>query len=81
MDIRKVPGTLLSNSVTGDVIYTPPSGESHIRDLLSNWEKFIHSKDDTDPLIKMAVAHYQFEAIHPFGDGNGRTGRILTSCT
>lgn len=77
MDIRKVPGTVLSNSATGDIIYTPPSGESVIRDLLSNWEKFIHSEDDVDPLIKMAVSHYQFEAIHPFGDGNGRTGRIL----
>ena len=77
MDIRKVPGTVLSNSVTGDIIYTPPAGEDVIRGLLSNWEAFIHNEDDIDPLIKMAAAHYQFEAIHPFTDGNGRTGRIL----
>ena len=77
MDIRKVTGTTLSSSASGEVIYTPPVGETVIRDLLSNWETFIHSEDDVDPLIKMAVAHYQFEAIHPFGDGNGRTGRII----
>lgn len=78
MDVRKVPGTVLSNSVTRDVIYTPPVGESVIRELLANWESFIHHEDNNiDPLIKMAVAHYQFEAIHPFTDGNGRTGRIL----
>ncbi len=77
MDIRKVPGTVLNNSVTGDTIYTPPAGDSIIKDLLSNWEMFIHQEDGIDPLIKMAVAHYQFEAIHPFTDGNGRTGRIL----
>ena len=68
---------VLSNSVTGEVIYTPPVGETVIRDLLSNWEQFLHSDNDADPLIKMAVSHYQFEAIHPFTDGNGRTGRIL----
>ncbi len=79
MDVRTVPGTVLSNSVTGDVIYTPPSGENVIRNLLSNWEEFLHSDNDIDPLIKMAIAHYQFEAIHPFTDGNGRTGRILNA--
>ena len=77
MDVRAVPGTVLSNQASGEVVYTPPAGEGVIRDLLSNWEAFLHQQDDLDPLIKMAVAHYQFEAIHPFGDGNGRTGRIL----
>ncbi len=77
MDIRKVPGTALSNQATGQVIYTPPVGEEVIRNLLGNWERFLHADDTIDPLIKMAIAHYQFEAIHPFTDGNGRTGRIL----
>jgi Fic family protein len=77
MDIRKVPGTALTNQATGEVIYTPPVGEQVIRDLLVNWEIFIHEKDDIDPLVKMAISHYQFEAIHPFIDGNGRTGRVL----
>ncbi|MDD5124986.1 protein adenylyltransferase Fic [Methylovulum sp.] len=77
MDVRKVPGTTLSNQATGQVIYTPPAGEEVIRKLLSNWEAFLHAEDQIDPLIKMAIAHYQFEAIHPFTDGNGRTGRIL----
>ncbi|TPE54272.1 Fic family protein [Maribrevibacterium harenarium] len=77
MEIRKVPGTFIGNQTTGEVIYTPPAGEKVIRDLLTNWEQFIHGDHDLDPLIKMAVSHYQFEAIHPFYDGNGRTGRIL----
>lgn len=76
MDIRKVTGTALSDS-EGRVVYTPPAGEAHLRDLLSNWENFIHSKGDLDPLIKMSIAHYQLEAIHPFIDGNGRSGRIF----
>jgi Fic family protein len=59
------------------VIYTPPVGEARLRDLLANWERFLHEATDLDPLVRMAVAHYQFEAIHPFTDGNGRTGRIL----
>lgn len=71
------PGTDLKNKDTGHIIYTPPAGEQVIRDLLGNWEAFIHAQDDIDPLVKMAVAHYQFEAIHPFVDGNGRTGRVL----
>ena len=75
-DIRKTPGTVLSDQY-GNVIYTPPSGETVIRDLLTNWEIFLHAEDDIDPLIKMAILHYQFECIHPFPDGNGRTGRIL----
>ena len=77
MDVRKTPGTQLKNSFTGDVIYTPPEGEQTLRDLLANWEKFANADDDLDPLVRMAVLHYQFEAIHPFIDGNGRTGRIL----
>lgn len=77
LDIRRVPGTQLANSVTGEVIYTPPAGEALIRDKLANWERFLHQQTDLDPLVRMAVGHYQFEAIHPFTDGNGRTGRIL----
>ncbi|MEG1211012.1 MAG: Fic family protein [Leclercia sp.] len=75
-DIRKVPGTVLRDQYE-NVVYTPPVGETAIRDLLANWESFIHARDDVDPLVKMAISHYQFECIHPFPDGNGRTGRIL----
>ena len=74
--IRVTPGTTLSNT-QGEVIYTPPSGETVIREKLANLEKFINEDESIDPLIKMALMHYQFEAIHPFADGNGRTGRIL----
>ena len=77
LDVRRVPGTKLLNEGTGAVVYTPPDGESLLRELLANWERFIHESHDVDPLVRMAVAHYQFEAIHPFTDGNGRTGRIL----
>ncbi|ABQ28291.1 protein adenylyltransferase Fic [Geotalea uraniireducens] len=77
IDVRKVTGTTLSNPATGEVYYTPPEGEGIIREKLGNLETYIHQEDDLDPLIKMAVMHYQFEAIHPFHDGNGRTGRIL----
>ena len=79
MSVRRVPGIKLANDKTGDVIYTPPEGENQIRDFLANWEKYLHDESDVDPLIKMAVAHYQFEAIHPFTDGNGRTGRIVNN--
>lgn len=79
MTVRKIPGTALGNDKTGNIIYTPPVGENVIRNLLSNWEKFIHDYRELDPLICMAIAHYQFEAIHPFTDGNGRTGRIINS--
>ncbi len=75
--VRRMPGTKIANDKTGIVIYTPPQGESIIRDKLAALEQFIHAKDDIDPLVKMAAVHYQFEAIHPFSDGNGRTGRIL----
>lgn len=74
--IRTSPGTTLSN-LKGEVIYTPPSGEEVIREKMANLETFINENDQLDPLIKMAISHYQFEAIHPFSDGNGRTGRIL----
>lgn len=77
MDIRGTPGTQLANERTGEVVYTPPEGEAHLRDLLSNWEHFLHEQTDLDPLVRMAIGHYQFEAIHPFTDGNGRTGRVL----
>jgi Fic family protein len=77
--IRKNPGTRLSNPAKSEIIYTPPEGEELIRQKLFALEQFIHSDEDNelDPLIKMALIHYQFEAIHPFSDGNGRTGRIL----
>jgi len=76
---RKVSGTVLRNSATGKIIYTPPQDYKTILDLMSNLEKYLN--DDSlcgfDPLVKMAVIHYQFESIHPFYDGNGRTGRII----
>ena len=77
MDIRRTPGTQLINDRTGEVIYTPPEGEARLRDMLANWERFLHNQAELDPLIRMAVGHYQFEAIHPFTDGNGRTGRVI----
>lgn len=77
LDVRRVPGTKLLHEGTGTVVYTPPDGEALLRQLLANWERFLHHATDVDPLVRMAVAHYQFEAIHPFTDGNGRTGRIL----
>ena len=79
MQVRRVPGTALANQATGEVIYTPPAGEDLLRTKLANWERYLHEQRDIDPLIRMAVGHYQFEAIHPFTDGNGRTGRILNS--
>jgi Fic family protein len=77
IDIRRTPGTQLVNDRNGKIIYTPPEGEAHLRDLLANWERFLHNETGLDPLVRMAVGHYQFEAIHPFADGNGRTGRAL----
>jgi Fic family protein len=77
MSVRQTPGTTLTNSNTGEVIYTPPENEARLRAMLVNWESYLHTADHADPLIRMAVAHYQFEAIHPFTDGNGRTGRLL----
>jgi len=77
--IRAIPGTVLKNPATGEIVYTPPSGENVIRDKLKNLEDFLYLPQyaEIDPLIKLAVMHYQFEAIHPFADGNGRTGRII----
>jgi Fic family protein len=77
MDVRRVPGTKLAHARTGAVVYTPPEGEDRLRELLANWERFLHEQRDLDPLVRMAAGHYQFEAIHPFTDGNGRTGRVL----
>lgn len=79
MSVRRTPGTTLKNDANGETIYTPPEGETRLRDLLANWERYLHDETDLDPLIRMAVGHYQFEAIHPFTDGNGRTGRVLNS--
>jgi len=76
---RKLPGTELKNSQTGEVVYTPPQDHDTIQDLMGNLELFINdpSISDYDPLVKLAVIHFQFESIHPFYDGNGRTGRII----
>ncbi len=77
--LRKLPGTNLKNPQTGEIVYTPPQDPRRIADLMTNLETYINmdGPEDPDPLIKMAVLHYQFESIHPFYDGNGRTGRIL----
>ncbi len=75
--IRNRPGTVICNARTREVIYTPPEGEPIIRRKLDELEQFIHARDALDPLVKLALAHYQFEAIHPFFDGNGRTGRLV----
>jgi Fic family protein len=74
---RAGDGVYIGNRAAKTVIYTPPAGAAVMRKKLNNLEEFLLSKDDLDPLVRMAVAHYQFEAIHPFRDGNGRTGRIL----
>jgi Fic family protein len=76
---RKVPGTELKNEQTGDVVYTPPQTYDEVVDFTSNLEMFINDNElcDWDPLIKMGIIHHQFESIHPFYDGNGRTGRII----
>ncbi len=76
---RKLPGTDLKNQASGETIYTPPQDHQTIINLMSNLEKYINDDtlSDIDPLIKMAIIHHQFESIHPFYDGNGRTGRII----
>ena len=79
--VRKLPGTVIMNQATGETVFTPPQDPIELQSLLTDLERFIN--DDTscaaDPLIKMAIAHHQFESIHPFYDGNGRAGRILNS--
>ena len=77
LDLRSEPGTTLKNRLSGEVIYTPPVGQKLLQEMLDNWADFMHRSTDIDPLVRMAVQHYQFEAIHPFADGNGRTGRII----
>lgn len=76
---RKLPGTALKNDLTGETVYTPPQHADEIIALMTNLERFINDDDlcDWDPLTKMAVIHHQFESIHPFYDGNGRTSRII----
>lgn len=76
--IRSLPGTVLKNDATGEIVYTPPQDKNEILDLLSNFiEYFNQDRNEISPLINLAVLHHQFESIHPFYDGNGRTGRIL----
>ncbi|PKP51401.1 MAG: addiction module protein [Bacteroidetes bacterium HGW-Bacteroidetes-12] len=78
-EFRKLPGTALKNAVTGETIYTPPQNYEEILRLMANLEQYINDPEmqNCDPLIKMAIIHFQFESIHPFYDGNGRTGRII----
>lgn len=77
LDIRSESGTTLKSRLSGEVVYTPPAGQKLLIQKLDNWAEFMHQSTEFDPLVRMAVQHYQFEAIHPFADGNGRTGRIL----
>jgi len=75
--VRKQSGTVLRNASTGEVVFTPPQNYEQIQELLSNLEVYINENNELDTLISMAIIHYQFESIHPFYDGNGRTGRII----
>jgi len=76
--LRKLPGTALINDLTNEVIYTPPDNFDTISDLMKNLEEYLNiDSEDVSPLIKLAIQHYQFESVHPFSDGNGRTGRII----
>lgn len=75
--IRSVPGTVLKNDTSGEIVYTPPQNKEEIIDLLSNFITHFNQSNELSPLINLAILHYQFESIHPFYDGNGRTGRIL----
>ena len=75
--IRSAPGTVLKNDKTGEIVYTPPQDKAEIIDLLTNFINHFNEQNELSPLINLAILHYQFESIHPFYDGNGRTGRIL----
>ena len=75
--LRKLPGTVLKNEANGQIIYEPPQDAAEVETLMGNLIDFIHAEDGLDPLLRMAITHHQFESIHPFYDGNGRTGRIL----
>lgn len=79
--IRKLPGTVIKNHATGEIVYTPPQDPAEVEGLLTDLERFVNDETvhSADPLIKMAIVHHQFESIHPFYDGNGRAGRILNS--
>lgn len=75
--IRRLPGTVIKNMETNEIVHTPPQSETDIRELLKNLEEYLNAESEYDPLIQLALIHFQFESIHPFYDGNGRTGRIL----
>lgn len=75
--IRRVPGTVLMNDRAKEVVYTPPKTYDEIMGFMTNLETYINQDDEIDDLVKLAIIHYQFESIHPFYDGNGRTGRII----
>lgn len=77
--LRKLPGTTLKNQATGEVVYEPPQSAQDIEALMTNLVAYMNDDElcDADPLVKMAIIHHQFESIHPFYDGNGRTGRII----
>lgn len=69
MNVRRLAGTRIGNPVTGEIVYAPPEGREEILVNSKNWENFLHAGDDLDPIVRMATAHYQFEAIHPFPNG------------
>ena len=75
--LRKLPGTVLKNPASGRIVYEPPQSAAEVESLMNNLIDFLHAEDDLNPILRMAIAHHQFESIHPFYDGNGRTGRIL----
>ena len=75
--LRKLPGTVLKNPSTGKIVYEPPQSAAEVESLMANLIDFLHAEDELNPILRMAIAHHQFESIHPFYDGNGRTGRIL----